>query len=627
MAKRQFKTESKKLLDMMINSIYTNREIFLRELISNASDACDKLYYRSLTDGTITRARADYEIRITVDKEARTLTISDNGCGMTGTELEKNLGTIAKSGSFDFKRTEESSEVDIIGQFGVGFYSAFMVSRRIVVESRAWGEEEAWRWVSDGVDGYTIERCEKQDVGTTITLYLKPDTAEDKYSDYLDDYRISSLVKKYSDYIRYPIRMMSVREELIEGTEDQYETIEEDTTLNSMTPIWKRNRGDVTEEEYAAFYREKFYDWVAPARVISQKSEGTSTFEALLFIPAKAPFDYYSRDFEKGLQLYSSGVMIMEKCKELLPDYLSFVRGLVDSQDLTLNISRETLQHDRQLRVIAKAVEKKLLGELKKMLSDEREKYEDFFKNFGIQLKYGVYSDYGVHGDALKDLLLFTSSHEDKYVTLGEYVERMREGQDKIYFASGENVDLVRQLPQVQSAVSRGYEVLYLTDDVDEFAIQMLREYEGKGFSNVCTDTLHLASEEEKEQVKQENEKNEEILKFMRESIGEGVHAVRFTASLVDHAVGLSTEGGLSLEMERVLSQIPGNEENGPKAQTVLEINMGHPIAAKVKELYVTDKEKLADYARLLWAEARLVSGLGVENPGEFARLLTSLMI
>ena len=612
---------------MMINSIYTNREIFLRELISNASDACDKLYYRSLTDNTVTRGRGDYEIRITADRAAGTLTITDNGCGMTGAELEKNLGTIAKSGSFDFKKTEDSQEVDIIGQFGVGFYSAFMVSRRIVVESRAWGEEEAWRWTSDGVDGYTIEPCEKSDVGTIITLYLKPDTAEDKYSDFLDEYRISSLVKKYSDYIRYPIRMLSVREELVEGTEDQYETIEEDLTLNSMTPIWKRNRGDVTEEEYTAFYREKFYDWVAPARVISQKSEGASTFEALLFIPAKAPFDYYSRDFEKGLQLYSSGVMIMEKCKELLPDYLSFVRGLVDSQDLTLNISRETLQHDRQLRVIAKAVEKKLLAELKKMLSDEREKYEDFFKNFGIQLKYGVYSDYGVHGDALKDLLLFVSSHEDKYVTLAEYVGRMKEGQDKIYFASGENADLVRQLPQVQSAVSRGYEVLYLTDDVDEFAIQMLRVYGDKTFGNVCTDTLDLASEEEKEQVKQENEKNEEILKFMQESIGDGVHAVRFTASLIDHAVGLSTEGGLSLEMERVLSQIPGNEVDGPKAQTVLEINMSHPIALKVKELYVTDKEKLATYAKLLWAEARLVSGLTLENPSDFASLLTSLMI
>ena len=612
---------------MMINSIYTNREIFLRELISNASDACDKLYYRSLTDNTVTRGRGDYEIRITADRAAGTLTITDNGCGMTGAELEKNLGTIAKSGSFDFKKTEDSQEVDIIGQFGVGFYSAFMVSRRIVVESRAWGEEEAWRWTSDGVDGYTIEPCEKSDVGTIITLYLKPDTAEDKYSDFLDEYRISSLVKKYSDYIRYPIRMLSVREELVEGTEDQYETIEEDLTLNSMTPIWKRNRGDVTEEEYTAFYREKFYDWVAPARVISQKSEGASTFEALLFIPAKAPFDYYSRDFEKGLQLYSSGVMIMEKCKELLPDYLSFVRGLVDSQDLTLNISRETLQHDRQLRVIAKAVEKKLLAELKKMLSDEREKYEDFFKNFGIQLKYGVYSDYGVHGDALKDLLLFVSSHEDKYVTLAEYVGRMKEGQDKIYFASGENADLVRQLPQVQSAVSRGYEVLYLTDDVDEFAIQMLRVYGDKTFGNVCTDTLDLASDEEKEQVKQENEKNEEILKFMQESIGDGVHAVRFTASLIDHAVGLSTEGGLSLEMERVLSQIPGNEVDGPKAQTVLEINMSHPIALKVKELYVTDKEKLATYAKLLWAEARLVSGLTLENPSDFASLLTSLMI
>ena len=627
MAKRQFKTESKKLLDMMINSIYTNREIFLRELISNASDACDKLYYRSLTDSTVTRAKGDYEIRITPDKVAGTLTISDNGCGMTGTELEKNLGTIAKSGSFDFKRTEESDEVDIIGQFGVGFYSAFMVSRRIVVESRAWGEEQAWRWVSDGVDGYTIEECEKAEVGTTITLYFKPDTADDKYSDYLDEYRISALVKKYSDYIRYPIRMVSEHEVPVEGTEDQFETVTEDLTLNSMVPIWKRNKGDVTQEEYTAFYREKFYDWVAPAKVITQKSEGTATFEALLFIPAKAPFDYYSRDFEKGLQLYSSGVMIMEKCKELLPDYFSFVKGLVDSADLTLNISRETLQHDRQLRVIAKAVEKKIVAELNKMLSDEREQYEEFFRHFGIQLKYGVYTDYGVHGDVLKDLLLFVSSHEGKYVTLKEYVARMKEGQTQIYFASGENVDLVRQLPQVQAVVSRGYEVLYLTDDVDEFALQMLRQYGDKGFSNVCTDTLDLVSDEEKEQVKQENEKNEEILKFMQESIGDGVHAVRFTTSLVDHPVGLSTEGGLSLEMERVLSRVPGNEEGGPKAQTVLEINMKHPIAAKVKELYVTDKDKLATYAKLLWAQARLVSGLSLENPADFATLLTTLMI
>lgn len=627
MAKRQFKTESKKLLDMMINSIYTNREIFLRELISNASDACDKLYYRSLTDSTITLARGAYEIRLTPDKVAGTLTISDNGCGMTGEELEKNLGTIAKSGSFDFKRTEESGDVDIIGQFGVGFYSAFMVSQKIVVETRAWGSDEAWRWVSSGVDGYTVEPCDKAEVGTTITLYLKPDTADDKYSEYLDEYRLTSLVKKYSDYIRYPIRMLSVREELVEGTEDQYETITEDLTLNSMVPIWKRNRGDVTEEEYTAFYREKFYDWVAPAKVISQKSEGTATFEALLFIPAKAPFDYYSRDFEKGLQLYSSGVMIMEKCKELLPDYFSFVRGLVDSQDLTLNISRETLQHDRQLRVIAKAVEKKIVGELKKMLADEREQYEEFFRQFGVQLKYGVYSDYGVHADQLRDLLLFTSSFADGYVTLAEYVSRMKEGQSQIYFASGENVDLVRQLPQVQAVVSRGYEVLYLTDDVDEFALQMMRVYGDKGFSNVCTDTLDLASEEEKAFVKAENEKNEEILKYMKESIGEGVSAVRFTKSLGDHPVGLSTEGGLSLEMERVLSRVPGNEEGGPKAQTVLEISLTHPISAKVKELYVTDKEKLANYARLLWAQARLVSGLGLENPSEFATLLTSLMI
>lgn len=628
MAKKQFKTESKKLLDMMINSIYTHKEIFLRELISNASDALDKLYYRSLTDNGVTLTRGDYEIRITPDKEARTLTIADNGCGMTREELENNLGTIAKSGSFDFKRTEgEQSEVDIIGQFGVGFYSAFMVSDRITVESRAWGADEAWRWVSEGVDGYVIEPCEKETNGTVITLHIKPDGDDEKYGEYLDEWRIEELVKKYSDYIRYPIRMLTSREQLKEGSKDEYETVTEDKTLNSMVPLWKKQQSEVTDEEYAAFYREKFFDWEAPAKVIRQKSEGTATFEALLFIPAHAPYNFYTKDYEKGLQLYSNGVMIMDKCKDLLPDYYSFIHGLVDSADLTLNISRETLQHDRQLRVIAKAVEKKITAELTKMLESEREKYEAFWGAFGMQLKYGVYADYGAHKDTLQDLLLFRSSNEGKYVTLAEYTERVKEGQNKIYYACGETAEKIARLPQVESVKAKGYEVLYLTDDIDEFAVKMLREYKDKQFSNVCTDALDIASDEEKETVKEENTKNEEILKFMKDSIGDAVKAVRFANTLGDHAVGLSTEGELSLEMERVLSKMPGNEEGAPKAQTVLEINLSHPIAAKVKELYVTDRDRLANYAKILWAQARLVSGMGVDDPAAYSDLVCNLMV
>jgi molecular chaperone HtpG len=628
MAKKQFKTESKKLLDMMINSIYTHKEIFLRELISNASDAIDKLYYKSLTDSSVTLGRGDYEIRLTPDREARTLTISDNGCGMGREELENNLGTIAKSGSFDFKKNEgEQSEVDIIGQFGVGFYSAFMVSDRITVESRAWGAEEAWRWVSEGVDGYTVEPCEKASNGTTITLHIKPDTDDEQYGEYLDDYRIEELVKKYSDYIRYPVRMLTSRQQLKEGSQDEYETVEEDKTLNSMIPLWKKNPSEVTDEEYATFYRDKFYDWEAPAKVIRQKSEGGATFEALLFIPKKAPYNYYTKDYEKGLQLYSSGVMIMEKCKDLLPDYFSFVRGLVDSADLTLNISRETLQHDRQLRVIAKAVEKKIASELAKMLKDEREAYEAFFRSFGMQLKYGVYSDYGTHKEVLQDLILFVSSHEGKYVTLKEYVGRMKEGQSKIYFAGGENVEKVAHLPQVEAVVAKGYEVLYLTDDIDEFALQMLREYDGKQFSNVCTDALDLASEEEKETLKQENEKNEEILKFMKDSIGDAVKAVRFSNTLGEHAVCLSSEGNLSIEMEKVLNRMPGAEEGAAKAQTVLEINLSHPIAAKIKELYVSDRDRLANYAKILFSGARLISGLTLDDPAAYSDLVCTLMV
>ena len=630
MAKKQFKTESKKLLDMMVNSIYTHKEIFLRELISNASDAIDKLYFKSLTDNTVGLSREDFEIRITVDKDARTLTITDNGCGMSKEELENNLGTIAKSGSFDFKNDpdhKDKKDIDIIGQFGVGFYSAFMVADLITVESLAHGSEEAYRWESEGADGYTIEPCEKNAAGTMITLHLKDDTEDEKYSTYLDEYQIRMLIKKYSDYIHYPIRMLTENEKLKEGSTDEYETVTEDETLNSMTPLWKKNAADVTDEEYNNFYREKFFDWEAPLKVIRQKTEGVSNFESLLFIPSHAPYNYYSRDFEKGLQLYSSGVLIMEHCKDLLPDYFSFVRGLVDSSDLSLNISREMLQHDRQLKSIAKAVEKKIASELSKMLENDREKYEQFYGAFGAQLKWGIYNDYGAHKDVLQDLILFKSSFEGKLVTLKEYVSRMKEEQKKIYFASGETVEKIALLPQVESVIAHGYEVLYLTEDVDEFALQMLRSYSEKEFSNVCKDDLDLATDEEKEALKAENEAAKEMLDFIKESIGENLHSVRFTNTLQNHAACLSSEGAVTANMEKVLSKNPGNETANIKAEFVLEINMTHPIVEKLKELFENDKDKLADYSKVLYAQARLVSGLSIENPAEVSELVCGLML
>ena len=630
MAKKQFKTESKKLLDMMVNSIYTHKEIFLRELISNASDAIDKLYFRSLTDDSIKTKREDYEIRISVDKAARVLTLSDNGCGMTKEELENNLGTIAKSGSFDFKNdpsNKDKEQIDIIGQFGVGFYSAFMVSDKITVESRAYGSDEAYRWESTGADGYTIDACEKESAGTVIKLHIKEDTDDEKYSEYLEDYRIQALVKKYSDYIRYPIRMLTEHEHLKEGSKDEYETVTEDETLNSMVPIWKKKSSDVTDEEYNNFYQEKFYDWEAPLKVIRQKTEGVSNFESLLFIPSHAPFNYYSRDYEKGLQLYSSGVMIMEHCKDLLPDYFSFVRGIVDSSDLSLNISREMLQHDRQLKSIAKAVEKKIASELGKMLENEREKYEQFYKEFGTQLKWGIYNDYGMHKDVLQDLIMFKSSYEGKYVTLKEYVSRMKEDSKKIYFASGESVEKIFLLPQVESVIAHGYEVLYLTEDVDEFALQMLRTYSEKEFSNVCKDDLDISTDEEKESLKQENEKAKDMFEFIKDSIGENLNSVRFTNTLQNHAACLSSEGAVSANMEKVLSKNPGNDADRIKAELVLEINLNHPIAAKLKELFESDKDKLKNYSKVLYAQARLVSGLSIENPSEVSDLVCGLML
>ena len=630
MAKKQFKTESKKLLDMMVNSIYTHKEIFLRELISNASDALDKLYFRSLTDSSVTLKHDDYEIRIKPDKEDRVLTLTDNGCGMSREELENNLGTIAKSGSFDFKNnTEKDSkeQIDIIDQFGVGFYSAFMVADKITVRSRAYGADEAYQWESSGADGYTVSPCEKETAGTEIILHLKEDTEDEKYSEYLDEYRIRSLIKKYSDYIRYPIKMRTQHSQLKEGTEDEYETIEEDETLNSMVPIWKKAPSEVTEEAYADFYRDKFYDYEAPLKVIRQKNEGASNYEALLFIPAHAPFDFYSRDYEKGLQLYSSGVLIMDRCKELVPDYFSFVRGIVDSADLSLNISREMLQQDRQLRLIEKALEKKIASELKKMLESDREKYEQFFKAFGPQLKWGLYSDYGMHRDLLQDLLLFKSSFEGKYVTLKEYVSRMKEDQKKIYFASGDSVEKISLLPQVEAVLAHGYEVLYLTEDVDEFALQMLHAYDEKEFSNVCKDDLDLSSEEDKESLKEANEKAEKMFLFMKDSIGGQLHGVRFTNTLQNHAACLSSEGAVSANMEKVLSKNPGNEPEQIKAELVLEINLNHPIAEKLQKLYEEDQEKLAAYSKILYANARLVSGLSLENPAEVSQLVCGLML
>ena len=628
MAKKQFKTESKKLLDMMVNSIYTHKEIFLRELISNASDAIDKLYFRSLTDDSVTLGRDDYEIRITADKDARTLTISDNGCGMTKDELENNLGTIAKSGSFDFKKDEENAaeHIDIIGQFGVGFYSAFMVADNIRVLSRAYGSDEAYEWESSGADGYTVKECDKPDSGTVIVLHIKEDTEDENYSGYLETYRIRELIKKYSDYIRYPIRMLTEHQHKKDDS-DEYEKVTEDETLNSMIPIWKKSASEVTDEDYNNYYKDKFSDYEDPIKVIRQRTEGSADYTALLFIPSHAPYDYYSREYEKGLQLYSSGVMIMEKCKELLPDHYSFVKGLVDSADLSLNISREMLQHDRQLKIIAKAIEKKITAELSKMLQTDREKYEKFFDAFGAQLKWGIYSSFGAHKDTLQDLILFKSSNEEKYVTLREYADRCKEEQKKIYYASGDSITKIKLLPQVEAVLAHGCEVLYLTEDIDEFALQILREYDGREFVNVCTDNLDLGDKEEKEKLSEANNAAQDFFTFMQEALSGAVAKVQYTNTLHNHAVCLSSEGALSVGMEQILNKMPGAEDQHIKAQTVLEINYDHPIRDRLLGLFASDKEKLKDYAKILYAQARLVSGLTLDNPAEIADLVTGLML
>ena len=626
MRKKQFKTESQKLLDMMINSIYTNKEIFLREIISNASDAIDKLYYRSLTDSSVTLNKSDYKIDIKINKDKGQIIISDNGCGMTKEELENNLGTIAKSGSFDFKKENiDQKDVDIIGQFGVGFYSSFMVCKKVSVLSLAYGESTAYRWESEGIDGYTIEEAEKASNGTEITLTLKDDEGEEKYSEYLSEYRIRALIKKYSDYISYPIKMDMPHQRLKEGSKDEYEDYFENETLNSQKPLWKKSQSEVTDEEYAGFYKDKYFDFEEPLKVISQKSEGLTSFEALLFIPSHAPFDYYSKTFEKGLELYSSGVMITERCKELLPDYFSFVRGVVDSADLTLNISRETLQHDRQLKVIAKAIEKKIKNELAKIQENDREKYEKFWNAFGAQIKFGMYDGYGANKENLKDLVMFVSSREKKLVSFKEYVANMKEEQKEIYYACGETVDKILMLPQVEAVCEKGYEILLLTEDVDEFAIKMLGEYDTKSFKNVCADALDLTTDEEKATKDTENEKNKEMLDYMKDAIGD-ISQVKLTNDLGSHPVSLSTQGEMSIEMEKVLSKMPGADKSMIKAQMVLEINMNHEILSKLKLLFINDKEKLGKYAKILYAQARLINGLDIENPSEYAQLVCELM-
>ena len=625
MAKKQFKAESKKLMDMMINSIYTHKDIFLRELISNASDALDKRYYHALSLGESGTARDGYTIKIDIDKEKRTLTITDNGCGMTAEELENNLGTIAKSGSLDFKSgVEKGSEVEIIGQFGVGFYSAFMVSDKVSVLSKAQGSDVANLWESSGVDGYTVTEAVKDEAGTIITLYIKENTEQENYDKYLEQFTVQEIVSKYSDYIRYPIMLDMERTELKEGTENEYETVTEATQLNSMVPLWRKNKNEITAEEYADFYKSKFYDYEEPLKTVHSKTEGQVSYDALLFIPKHPPFDYYTKDYKKGLSLYTNGVVIMEKCEELLPDYLSFVMGLVDSADLTLNISRETLQHDHLLKVIAKNLEKKIKSELEKMLKSDRENYEKFFSAFGVQLKYGLYADYGVNKDTLKDLILFNSSFEKKPVTLKEYVSRMNEEQKTIYYACGETIDKIELLPQTDAVKSKGFEVLYLTDDVDEFALKMLFEYEGKSFTNICAGNLDLDSETEKEELKRENEDNSEMLTFLKDSLAGAVSAVRFTNKLKNHPVCLTSEGMMSLEMEKVLSNMPGAE--GARATVVLEINKEHKIADTLKALYTEDKEKASKYAKILYAQSCLIAGKSIDNPTEYCDLVCELM-
>ena len=622
---KQFKAESKRLLDLMINSIYTNKEIFLRELLSNASDAIDKLYYQSLTDKSIKVNKKDLCIKIEIDKENRLLKIIDTGIGMNKEELENNLGMIAKSGSLQFKEeNEKKKDVNIIGQFGVGFYSSFMVSDDVTVISKKYNEEDAYKWESTGAEGYTITKDEKDTYGTTIILKIKSDNEEYNYSDFLDTYTIETLVKKYSDYIRYPIKMNVTRRELKKGSKDEYEDVTKEETLNSMIPLWKKDKNKITEEEYNNFYQSKFYDYENPIKVIHTSVEGMTSYKAILFLPAHAPFDYYSKEYEKGLALYSNGVLIMDKCSDLLPDYFGFVKGVVDSDDLSLNISREILQQDRQLKLIASNIEKKIKSELESMLKDERDKYEKFFKEFGMQLKLGVYNDYGMHKDELKDLLLFYSSKDEKYITLKEYVSSMKDDEENIYYACGETIYKINMLPQVEKVKDKGYNILYLTEYVDEFAIKSLMEYDGKKFVNVSEENLDLDTEEEKKEIKKINDENKEMLNSMKEIIGSDISDVRFTHRLKNHPVCLVSEGPVSIEMQKVLNAMP--TDKNINAKIILEINSSHKIADKLKELYKSDKERFNEYTKILYSQSRLIEGLSIENPTEISNLICDLL-
>ena len=626
MKKKQFKTESKKILDLMINSVYTNKDIFLRELISNSSDAIDKLYYLSLTDNKVKLDKDEFCIRVVPDKANRTLTIVDNGIGMTEEELDENLGIIAKSGSSLFKeKLSKEDDINIIGQFGVGFYSAFMVAKEIRVLSKAYGSDEAYEWVSDGLDGYTLEKADKNDVGTIITLYLKDNTEADDYDEYLDERRIEGIVKKYSDYVKYPIIMKKEETKLKDDKKKKKdtETVVEDKTLNSMIPIWKKSPDSVPDEEYHSFYSDKYFDYEAPLKVIHSSVEGQIAYDSLLYIPSHAPYDYYTKEYEKGLQLYSNGVLIMDKCADLLPDYFSFVKGLVDSEDVSLNLSRETLQQDRQVKLIAKSVEKKIHSRLEEMIEEDRVNYEKFFDAFGMQLKYGIYSSYGMNNDALKDLLLFYTSKDKKRITLKEYVDRMAEGQEKIYYASGDNLDRIDRLPNVEKFKDKGYEVLYLVDYIDEFTVQALMEYNGKKFINVSSEDVSLDSEEEKKELEKLNSTSKSMFTLMKDALPD-VKSIRYTNKLKNHPVCLSTEGNISLEMEKILNQMPTGEQ--VKADIVLEINKDHPIVNKLNDLYDNDKEELETYSKILYNQARLIEGLPIENPTELTNMVCDLL-
>ena len=632
MAMRQFKAESKKLLDLMINSIYTNREIFLRELISNASDACDKRYFQSLTDSSIGITKEDLKIHIQPDRDSRTLTISDNGIGMTKEELEKNLGTIARSGSLDFKTENKSENIDIIGQFGVGFYSAFMVASKVTVLSRAQGADTAWKWESKGAEGYTLTECDKEEVGTDIILLLKEDTDTEKYGEYLDDYTLAGLVKKYSDYIRFPITMYREKSRMKPRPEDagedyqpEYESYTELETLNSMVPIWKRSKSEVKDEDYNEFYKNRFMDYTDPVRVITSRTEGTATYTALLFVPGRTPYDYYTKEYEKGLALYASGVLIMDKCADLLPDYFSFIKGVVDSEDLSLNISRETLQKDSQLKLMHNSLEKKIKNELHAMLVNEREKYEEFWKRFGRQIKFGVYGDYGMHKDLLADLLLFYSAKEQKYVTLDEYLEKMPEDQKCIYFAAGDEAARLGKLPNAQLVLSKGYDLLLCTEDVDEFCLQMMRDYKEKTFKNINSGDLGLETEEEKKAAEEAATENKELFEQLCTALNGKVKEVKANPTLQEHPVTLSSEGGISMEMEKVLRKMPGSED--VESTKVLELNPAHPVFAALQAAHAAgDEDKVSRYAELLYDQALLIAGLPLEDPVAYAQRVCELM-